>query len=89
MLRNGGTICRSMELVSQAVLRSASTTSTGGRIKTFEIYRFDPEKPNAKPYLQVFHLTLPVIIYNFLVNIGNLNLMFCYINIYYINNIEK
>ncbi|VDN51734.1 unnamed protein product [Dracunculus medinensis] len=41
-----------------AVLRSASTTSTGGRIKTFEIYRFDPEKPNAKPYLQKYDVNL-------------------------------
>jgi len=43
-------------------VRSAATTPSpspsGRRIKTFEIYRFNPEKPGAKPELQKFDVDL-------------------------------
>jgi hypothetical protein len=34
--------------------RGAATTSVHGpSVKTFEIYRYNPETPNVKPHLQV------------------------------------
>ncbi|VDN34465.1 unnamed protein product [Gongylonema pulchrum] len=56
MIRSASGFCRSANVVSQMV-RCASATAaappTGKRIKTFEIYRYNPEKPGAKPEMQV------------------------------------
>ncbi|TKR80760.1 hypothetical protein L596_014776 [Steinernema carpocapsae] len=38
--------------------RAASSAPTGSRVKTFEIYRFDPEKPGAKPEMQKYDIDL-------------------------------
>uniref|UniRef100_A0A914I7B7 Succinate dehydrogenase [ubiquinone] iron-sulfur subunit, mitochondrial n=1 Tax=Globodera rostochiensis TaxID=31243 RepID=A0A914I7B7_GLORO len=42
------------------VLRAASTSSParGPNVKTFEIYRYDPEKPEQKPFLQKYDVDL-------------------------------
>lgn len=32
---------------------SAAKPATGARVKTFEIYRYNPDDPNSKPTLQV------------------------------------
>lgn len=56
MLRGSTSVCRSLELVTQAARYASAATAaapTGKRIKTFEIYRFNPEEPGAKPKLQV------------------------------------
>lgn len=48
MLRTGG---NKINIIAQ---RAASTAAaTGPNVKTFEIYRFNPEEPSAKPRMQV------------------------------------
>lgn len=34
-------------------LRAASTTAKGARVKTFEIYRYNPDNAGSKPTMQV------------------------------------
>uniref|UniRef100_A0A9J2PP23 Succinate dehydrogenase [ubiquinone] iron-sulfur subunit, mitochondrial n=1 Tax=Ascaris lumbricoides TaxID=6252 RepID=A0A9J2PP23_ASCLU len=61
MLRGSTSVCRSLELVTQAARCASAATAaapTGKRIKTFEIYRFNPEEPGAKPKLQKFDVDL-------------------------------
>ncbi|KAI6231226.1 Succinate dehydrogenase [ubiquinone] iron-sulfur subunit, mitochondrial [Aphelenchoides besseyi] len=49
----------SMRLSTQfGLLRHASTSTKGRRLKTFEVYRYNPEKPNRKPFLQKFDVDL-------------------------------
>lgn len=54
MLRNSASLCRSLEVVSQAArcASAAAVAPAGKRIKSFEIYRFNPEKPGLKQFLQ-------------------------------------
>ncbi|VDM10758.1 unnamed protein product [Wuchereria bancrofti] len=59
MIRCASNFCRTGNLVSQIVRCASSIPPTGKRVKTFEIYRYDPEKPRSQPRLQVslfFHL---------------------------------
>uniref|UniRef100_A0A914RNS6 Succinate dehydogenase/fumarate reductase N-terminal domain-containing protein n=1 Tax=Parascaris equorum TaxID=6256 RepID=A0A914RNS6_PAREQ len=60
MLRGSTSVCRALELVTQAT-RCASAAAAAPavkRVKTFEIYRFNPEEPGAKPRLQKFDVDL-------------------------------
>ncbi|KAI1718509.1 2Fe-2S iron-sulfur cluster binding domain-containing protein [Ditylenchus destructor] len=53
MLRTGGNI---INIVGQ---RAASTAAAAGpNVKTFEIYRFNPEEPSAKPRMQKYDVDL-------------------------------
>ncbi|VDD90361.1 unnamed protein product [Enterobius vermicularis] len=61
MLRNSASLCRSLVVISNAgrcASAAASGAPAGKRIKTFEIYRFNPEKPETKPHLQKFDVDL-------------------------------
>ncbi|MFH4979518.1 hypothetical protein AB6A40_006227 [Gnathostoma spinigerum] len=51
-------LCRSFDLITHAT-RCASVAAAGGkRIKTFEIYRWNPERPGEKPRLQKYDVDL-------------------------------
>ncbi|KAH7723292.1 Protein SDHB-1 [Aphelenchoides avenae] len=58
-------LCRATHRATDAGLlavRAASTAAAaaprGERVKTFEIYRYDPSKPGAKPHMQKYDLDL-------------------------------
>lgn len=43
---------------STTVAAISQPSTRGERVKVFEIYRYNPEKPDVKPHLQVFLLFL-------------------------------
>uniref|UniRef100_A0A1I8ERP8 Succinate dehydrogenase [ubiquinone] iron-sulfur subunit, mitochondrial n=1 Tax=Wuchereria bancrofti TaxID=6293 RepID=A0A1I8ERP8_WUCBA len=58
MIRCASNFCRTGNLVSQIVRCASSIPPTGKRVKTFEIYRYDPEKPRSQPRLQKYDIDL-------------------------------
>lgn len=39
---------------STSITAPSQPDTRGERVKVFEIYRYNPEKPDIKPYLQVY-----------------------------------
>ncbi|VDN03332.1 unnamed protein product [Thelazia callipaeda] len=58
MIRSVSNFCRSTYLVNHMVRCASSAPPTGKNIKTFEIYRYNPEKPGSQPHLQKFDIDL-------------------------------
>ncbi|CAL2031720.1 hypothetical protein CAEBREN_03271 [Caenorhabditis brenneri] len=63
MLARSALLVQSAELAANAAraasgAAAAQPKKTGNRIKTFEIYRFNPEAPGAKPTIQKFDVDL-------------------------------
>ena len=42
-----------LSVATRAASTAAAGKTSGNRVKTFEIYRFNPEKQGAKPEMQV------------------------------------
>ena len=55
MLARSVAVARSGDVAFMAVrtASSAAGDKKGNKVKTFEIYRYNPEKPGAKPEMQV------------------------------------
>ncbi|KAL3995647.1 Succinate dehydrogenase [ubiquinone] iron-sulfur subunit mitochondrial [Acanthocheilonema viteae] len=58
MIRCASSFCRTGNLIHQVARYASLTSQTGKRIKTFEIYRYDPEKPGSQPQLQKYDIDL-------------------------------
>ncbi|VDO08110.1 succinate dehydrogenase [ubiquinone] iron-sulfur protein, mitochondrial, putative [Brugia malayi] len=58
MIRCASNFCRTGNLVNQIARCASSTPPTGKRVKTFEIYRYNPEKPGSQPQLQKYDIDL-------------------------------
>ncbi|VDO55293.1 unnamed protein product [Onchocerca flexuosa] len=58
MIRWASNFSRTGNLVYQMARCASSVPPTGKRVKTFEIYRYDPEKPGSQPKLQKFDIDL-------------------------------
>ncbi|CAG9539933.1 unnamed protein product [Cercopithifilaria johnstoni] len=58
MIRCASSFCRTGNLVRQMARYASSTLQTGKRIKTFEIYRYNPEEPGSQPQLQKYDVDL-------------------------------
>ncbi|VDK71333.1 unnamed protein product [Litomosoides sigmodontis] len=58
MIRCASSFCRTGSLIRQWVCCASSAPQAGKRIKTFEIYRYDPEKPESRPQLQKYDVDL-------------------------------
>uniref|UniRef100_A0A0R3RRV5 Succinate dehydrogenase [ubiquinone] iron-sulfur subunit, mitochondrial n=1 Tax=Elaeophora elaphi TaxID=1147741 RepID=A0A0R3RRV5_9BILA len=58
MIRGAPVFCRTGNLVGQLARYASSKPPTGKRIKTFEIYRYDPEKLGSQPQLQKYDIDL-------------------------------
>ena len=59
VVRSGDVACTAIRMASSSAgevkgsLKEAKADKTSNKVKTFEIYRFNPEKPGAKPEMQV------------------------------------
>lgn len=53
MIRCASNFCGTGNILRQMAHCVSTESLRGKRIKTFEIYRYDPEKTGSKPHLQV------------------------------------
>uniref|UniRef100_A0A914VIY9 Uncharacterized protein n=1 Tax=Plectus sambesii TaxID=2011161 RepID=A0A914VIY9_9BILA len=58
MLRHTTSLTRALDLATTRSAATAAKAAASPRIKSFEIYRFNPEQPGAKPSLQKYDIDL-------------------------------